>query len=200
MEITALTFFNTTTELHAWLQEHHDTAKELWVGFYKKASGLVSTTYPETLDEMLCFGWIDGIRKRVDEHSFAIRFTPRKKSSIWSNVNIKRVGELQEEGRMQPCGLKVFNERKAENTGLYSFEQAEHKLDAALEAQFRANKEAWDFFQSQPPGYQRTATWWVISPKREETKQKRLATLIEDSQQGRRIAAVTYSPDRYPKS
>jgi uncharacterized protein YdeI (YjbR/CyaY-like superfamily) len=199
MEITDLTYFNNTADLHAWLQAHHDKAKELWVGFYKKGSGHTSTTYPETLDEMLCFGWIDGIRKRVDDLSFAIRFTPRKKDSIWSQVNIKRVGELTEEGRMQPSGLKVFSERKAENSGLYSFEQTERKLDHDLEELFRADKAAWDYFQSQPPGYRRTAIWWVISPKREETKQKRLATLIEDSRRGRRIAAVTYDANRYPK-
>ena len=196
MEITDLTFFSNTADLHAWLQAHHDDARELWVGFYKKGSGHTSTTYPEALDEMLCFGWIDGIRKRVDDLSFAIRFTPRKKDSIWSQVNIKRVGELTEDGRMQPSGLKVFGERKAENTGLYSFEQTERKLDPALEEQFRADKQAWYYFQSQPPSYRRTAIWWVISPKREETKQRRLATLIEDSRQGRRLAAVTYSPKR----
>ena len=160
----------------------------------QKDSGLTSTIYPETLDEMLCYGWIDGIRKRIDDVSFTIRFTPRKTNSIWSQVNIKRVNELLAEGRMQPPGLKAFNERKSENTNLYSFEQSEHKLPDDLEAQFRAHKEAYAFFQSQPPGYQRTAIWWVISPKREETKQKRLQTLIEDSQQGRRFAAVTYSP------
>jgi uncharacterized protein YdeI (YjbR/CyaY-like superfamily) len=199
MEITDLTYFNFTSDLHDWLREHHATAKELWVGIYKKGSGHTSTTYPETLDEMLCFGWIDGIRKRVDDLSFAIRFTPRKKDSIWSQVNIKRVGELREMGRMQPCGLKVFEERQAENSGLHSFEQTEPKLDDALEEQFRADKEAWDFFQSQPPGYRRTAIWWVISPKREETKQRHLATLIEDSRQGRRIAAIAGDTAREPR-
>lgn len=194
MEITNLTFFSNTSELQDWLKANHSTVKELWVGFYKKDSGLTSTTYAETLDEMLCYGWIDGIRKRIDENSFTIRFTPRKPSSIWSQVNIKRVGDLQAEGRMQPTGLDAFNERKAENTNRYSSEQSELKLPDDLESQFRDNKQAWDFFQSQPPGYRRTAIWWVISPKREETRQRRLGTLIEDSRQGRRLAAVTYSP------
>src|SRR5215218_4017709 len=121
MEITGLTFFDNTSDLRSWLQTHHDTAKELWVGFYKKDSNLISTTYHETLDEMLCYGWIDGIRKRIDEVSFTNRFTPRKPDSIWSQVNIERVNELIAEGRMKPPGLKAFNERKAENTDRYSF-------------------------------------------------------------------------------
>ena len=186
-----VTFFNSQSDLHNWLQENHTQAKELWIGFYKKGSGHTALTYAETMDEMLCFGWIDGIRKTIDAISYTSRFTPRKPGSISSNANIKRVGELQALGRMQPSGLKAYNERKPEKSGVYSFEQAEHKLDSAQESQFHANEEAWDFFQSQASSYQRAAIWWVISAKREDTKQKRLATLIEDSNQGRRLPHLT---------
>lgn len=192
MEITGLTYFESTGELRDWLEKHHGSEKELWVGFYKVGSGKRSISYGETLDEMLCFGWIDGIRKRVDDESFTNRFTPRKPRSIWSQVNIKRIGELTAERRMHEAGLKAFNERKMENTNQYSFEQKEHVLPEELEAEFQAHADAYAFFMRQPPGYKKTAIWWVISPKREETKAKRLQTLIEDSRNGKRLAAVTY--------
>jgi uncharacterized protein YdeI (YjbR/CyaY-like superfamily) len=186
-----VTFFKSLSELRKWLEENHDKAKELWVGFYKKSSGQAGITYAEALDEALCFGWIDGIRKSVDEISYTNRFTPRKPGSIWSMVNIKRAGELIEAGLMQPSGLKAFGERDEKKSKLYSYEERVRKLDDAYEEQFRVNKEAWDFFQAQPPGYQRSAAWWIMSAKREETRLKRLAALIAGSQKGQRLVEIT---------
>jgi uncharacterized protein YdeI (YjbR/CyaY-like superfamily) len=185
------TFFTSPDELHVWLVEHHDTAKELLIGFFKKGAKMPGITYAEALDEALCFGWIDGIRKRIDDRRFTIRFTPRKPRSIWSAVNIKRAGELVAEGRMQPAGLREFTERDRTREKQYSFEQESHTLDPAYEVQFRANDAAWAFFMAQAPSYQRTAIWWVMSAKREETRRKRLATLIEDSTHGRRLGHLT---------
>lgn len=186
------TFFATPSEFRDWLEEHHDHTQELWVGFYKKGSGKPSITWPEAVDEALCFGWIDGVRKRIDDVSYTIRFTPRKARSIWSAVNIKRAMELTNLGLMRPAGLRAFEERTEEKSGIYAYEQKDTAtLDAASEQQFRANRQAWDFFQAQPAGYRRTAIWWVISAKKEETRRKRLATLIEDSKHGRTIAPLT---------
>jgi uncharacterized protein YdeI (YjbR/CyaY-like superfamily) len=184
-----VTFFDSPAAFRAWLDEHHETAKELWVGFYKKSSGRPSITWPESVDEALCFGWIDGIRKSVDDTSYTIRFTPRKPRSNWSAVNIARVADLTRLGRMRPAGRTAFEQRVAEKPGVYSYEQRHTvQLDDALEQPFRANQPAWDFFQAQPAGYRQMAIWWVVSAKREATRLKRLATLIEDSAQGRRIA------------
>jgi uncharacterized protein YdeI (YjbR/CyaY-like superfamily) len=186
------TFFATPSEFRDWLAEHHDNSQELWVGFYKKGSGEPSITWPEAVDEALCFGWIDGVRKSIDDVSYTIRFTPRKPRSIWSAVNIKRAQELTNLGRMRPAGLRAFEERTAEKSGIYAYEQKNAaEFDAASEQQFRANKQAWDFFQAQAAGYRRTAIWWVISAKKEETRRKRLATLVEDSEHGRTIAPLT---------
>lgn len=188
-------FFATPAEFRAWLAAHHLTSQELWVGFYKKGSGQPSITWPEAVDEALCVGWIDGIRKSIDDVSYTIRFTPRKADSTWSAVNIKRVAELEAAGLMQPAGLKAFGKRKEAKSGIYAYEQRDTAmLGDAYEQQFRTNQQAWDFFQAQPPWYRRTATWWVISAKKEETRLKRLATLIEDSAQGRTIASLTRSP------
>lgn len=189
------TFFATPSEFRAWLEEHHHKAQELWVGFYKKSSGKPSITWPEAVDEALCHGWIDGVRKGIDDVSYTIRFTPRKPRSTWSAVNVKRARELASQGLMRPTGLKAFEERTEEKSGTYSYEQENAAgLDDAYEQQFRANKKAWDFFQSQAAWYRRTATWWVISAKKEETRQKRLATLIENSEQGRTIPQLTRRP------
>lgn len=179
-----VTFYKSPPELHEWLEENHDSAKEVWIGFYKKGSGEAGITYAEALDEALCFGWIDGIRKRIDDSRFTIRFTPRKARSIWSAVNIKRVGELSELGLMQPSGLKTFNERDPGRSKLYAYEEKTRELDGAYEAQFRANEEAWRFFQAQAPWYRRSANWWVMSAKKEETRLKRLAALIVESEKG----------------
>src|SRR5262245_30761724 len=187
-----VTFFDSPAAFRAWLEENHQTAKELRVGYNKKSSGKPSITWPESVDEALCFGWIDGIRKSIDEISYTIRFTPRKPRSNWSAVNVARVGELMRLGRMRPAGHKAFEERAEEKTGIYAYEQRKTaELDEAYEQQFRANQPAWDFFQAQPAGYRHTAVWWVISAKKEATRLKRLATLIEDSAQGRTIAQLT---------
>jgi uncharacterized protein YdeI (YjbR/CyaY-like superfamily) len=183
-----VTFFESPAQFREWLEEHHDKERELWVGFHKKGSGKPSITWPEAVDQALCYGWIDGIRKSLDATSYTNRFTPRKRDSTWSAVNIKRVGELTELGLMQPPGLKAFEGRDERKAELYSYERANVKLDGIYEEQFRANEAAWRFFQAQAPSYQRTALWWVMSAKKEETRQKRLATLIEDSEHGRLLA------------
>jgi uncharacterized protein YdeI (YjbR/CyaY-like superfamily) len=183
-------FFKSPAELRKWLAERHDKTPEVWVGFYKKGAAPTGLTYAEALDEALCFGWIDGLRKSVDATAYKIRFTPRKARSIWSRVNTRRAGELKKLGRMSPAGLKAFEAREARRIGIYSFENAPRELAGADRDKFRADRRAWEFFESQPPGYRRTAIWWVISAKREETRQRRLATLMEDSRNGRRIALL----------
>ena len=181
-------FFARPADFRKWLEISHATATEAWVGFHKKESGRPSITWPESVDEALCFGWIDGIRKRIDDESYTIRFTPRRARSIWSAVNIARVAQLTREGRMQPAGIAAFEKRSDDKSAIYSYEQRKSAtLDEASDRQFRANAKAWEFFQAQPPGYRRTATYKVISAKREETRQKRLAALIADSAAGRRI-------------
>ena len=186
------TFFATPADFREWFEQNHDTARELLVGFYKKGSGKPSITWPESVDEALCFGWIDGIRRRIDEESYSIRFTPRRARSIWSNVNTKRVAVLTKEGRMHPAGLAAFKKRDAKRSGIYAFEQREkaQRLGAAYMAKLKANKKAWAFFQSQSPYYQRMASLFVMSAKKEETRLRRLAALIEDSAAGRRIGAM----------
>jgi uncharacterized protein YdeI (YjbR/CyaY-like superfamily) len=186
-EIVKPRFFATPEAFRAWLEKHHATEKELLVGFYKKDSGKKSITWPESVDEALCFGWIDGIRKTIDNISYTIRFTPRKVKSRWSAVNIKRVAELTKLGRMKPAGLAVFEKRDASQAEGYSYERKEAQFDAAMEKRFRANKTAWTFWEAQPPYYRRTLTYWVISAKREETREARLEKLIAASAEGRRI-------------
>jgi uncharacterized protein YdeI (YjbR/CyaY-like superfamily) len=189
-----IVFFATPDEFRAWLEANHQTENELLVGFYKKGSGKPSMTWPESVDQALCFGWIDGIRRSLSEESYSIRFTPRKQGSTWSAVNIKRAGELIELGLMQPAGLKAFEARREDRSRTYSYEQAEAAgFSDEFGAIFRANPTAWDFFQSQAPSYRRIATHWVVSAKREETRRKRLATLIEDSAAGRRIGQFKWS-------
>ena len=181
------TFFQSASDFRKWLASNHDKVHELWVGFYKKGSDKGGVSYLEAVDEALCFGWIDGLKKRVDDVSYTHRFTPRKAKSTWSAVNIKRAGELQQLGRMAPPGLKTFAGRDEQKAKQYSYERSTCKLGSAYEKTFRRNAKAWDFFQVQPPGYRRSATWWVISAKREETRDKRLARLIETSQHRRRL-------------
>jgi len=186
------TFFATPSNFRAWLEAHHDKFRELLVGFHKKSSGKRSITWPESVDAALCFGWIDGVRKSIDETSYTIRFTPRKPTSTWSSTNINRVRELTKKGLMHPAGLKAFAARSAKKSGIYSYEQRKHpRFTRDQEKQFRANKSAWDFFRSQAPWYQRVTTWWVISAKREETKLKRLSLLIEHSQHRRTMPHLT---------
>jgi uncharacterized protein YdeI (YjbR/CyaY-like superfamily) len=186
------TFFAKPDELRAWLERHHEDERELWVGVHKKGSGRPSITWPESVDQALCFGWIDGVRKRIDDESYVIRFTPRKATSTWSRVNLARVEELISAGLVRPAGVRAHERRTAERSGVYSFEQADAPtLSEEQEARFRADSGAWEFFAAQPPGYRRAAVWWVVSAKREETRVRRLATLIADSGDGRRLAALT---------
>src|SRR5271165_1814551 len=185
-------FFASQSAFRSWLAKHHAEARELWVGFYRKESGKGGITYPRALDEALCFGWIDGLRKAVDDSSYTIRFTPRKADSIWSAVNTRRVEELTKLGRMQRPGLAAFQTRDLKKSQQYSYERNNCRLEAAHEKQFKANAEAWEFFRAQTPWYQRTTTWWVVSAKREGTRLKRLATLIADSEKGRRIGLLDY--------
>jgi uncharacterized protein YdeI (YjbR/CyaY-like superfamily) len=181
-------FFTTPAEFRAWLEENHERAAELWVGFHKKATGRPSITWPEAVDEALCFGWIDAIRRSLGDESYMIRFTRRKPRSTWSAVNIARAKELIAEGRMRPAGLAAFEARSDDRSAIYSYEQRHAaKLPPDQEREFRANQRAWEFFQAQPPWYRKTALWWVVSAKREETRARRLRTLIEDSANGRKL-------------
>src|SRR5438309_111573 len=185
-------FFATPADYRSWLENHYDNTTELWVGFYKTTSGKPSITWPEAVDEALCFGWIDGQRGGIDRMSYSIRFTPRKPGSIWSSVNVKRVKELTARGFMRPAGLRAFETRNPGKSGVYSYEQRKApEFDAADKRRFRANKRAWGFFQKQPPSYRKAAIWWVVSAKKEETKVKRLNELIRDSAQNRTVPPLT---------
>jgi uncharacterized protein YdeI (YjbR/CyaY-like superfamily) len=185
------TFFAAPLDFRRWLEAHHRDAAELWVGFHKKGTGRPSLTWPESVDEALCFGWIDGVRKRLDDDRYVIRFTPRRRGSTWSAVNARRAGELIRDGRMRPAGREAYDARDPERSGIYSFEQREAaRLSEEEAARFRANAAAWRFFESQPAGYRRTALWWVVSAKRPATRARRLDTLVRDSAAGQRIAPL----------
>jgi uncharacterized protein YdeI (YjbR/CyaY-like superfamily) len=185
-------FFRTPSDFRSWLELHHDKFHELFVGFHKKSSGKPGLTWPESVDAALCFGWIDGIRKSIDETSYMIRFTPRKSTSTWSAINIRRVRELTKLGLVHPTGLKAFAARSAKKSGVYSYEQRKHaRFTAAQLKQFRANKSAWEFFRSQAPWYQTVTAYWVLSAKKEETKRKRLASLIRYSADRRTLPQLT---------
>jgi uncharacterized protein YdeI (YjbR/CyaY-like superfamily) len=185
-------FFATPAAFRAWLAKHHDKETELWVGFYKTGSGKRSITWPEAVDQALCFGWIDSVRRTLGVEAYTNRFTPRKPASTWSAVNIKRAQELIDQGLMHHAGLKAFEARTGDRSAIYSYEQRHAaKLDAEQERRFRADKKAWEFFQAQPPWYRKAAVHWVTSAKREETRLKRLATLIDDSARGRTIPPLT---------
>jgi uncharacterized protein YdeI (YjbR/CyaY-like superfamily) len=189
------TFFATPTEFRGWLERHHKTARELWVGFHKKSTRRPSITWPESVDEALCFGWIDGIRKSLDADSYVIRFTPRKPGSIWSDVNTRRAEALIGAGRMRPAGLGAFAAKDPRKSGVYSFEQRQAAtLTRAELAAFKANKAAWIFFEAQPPYYRRTVVWWIVSAKQAPTRARRLAVLIADSAAGQRIGPMRRTP------
>ena len=191
-EIPAPRYFATQVAWRAWLEKHHASGKELWVGFHRVGSGKPSITWPQSVDEALCFGWIDGVRKSIDADSYVIRFTPRRPRSIWSLVNVKRVEELTKLGRMTPAGLRAFEARDPARSGVYSFEQRKESMTLAppYEAKLRANRKAWAFFQSQAPYYRRMASLYVMSAKKEETRLRRLATLIDDSAKGQRLGPL----------
>jgi uncharacterized protein YdeI (YjbR/CyaY-like superfamily) len=188
-------FFSTGALFYDWLAKHHATKDELLVGLHKKGSGKRSMTYAEALDAALAFGWIDGVRRTIDEASYSIRFTPRRPSSIWSAVNIKRVGELTRDGRMQPAGLTAFANRNPKKSAIYSYERAkvgELLLDDEAMSAIKSDERAWAFFDAQAPWYKRTASHWIVSAKRAETRAKRLATLVECCRKGKKIPPLSY--------
>jgi uncharacterized protein YdeI (YjbR/CyaY-like superfamily) len=185
---TEIRFFATPADFRKWLKIHHENTRELWVGFYKKGSGWPSITWPESVDEALCVGWIDGLRKTIDAESYKIRFTPRKATSTWSAINIGRVQELARLGRMRPAGVKAFTLRREERSGIYSYENRKSAmLGEAAAKRFRSHRKAWSFFQDQPASYRQTLIWWVVSAKKEETRKQRLTKLIAQSEAGKRI-------------
>jgi uncharacterized protein YdeI (YjbR/CyaY-like superfamily) len=186
------TFFATQSGFRKWLEKNHDKASELFVGFYKVSSGKPSMTWAESVDQAICFGWIDGVRKSIDNDSYFIRFTPRKPTSIWSAINIKKVGELSKQGLMHPAGLASFSHRKEHRSKIYAYEKEAVKLSAEFEKKFKANKKAWTFFHSLPPSYRRSALDWVMNAKQEATSIKRLEELINDSEAGRKIKRLSY--------
>ena len=181
-------FFASPAKFRSWLKKNHARCSEQWVGFHRKNSGVPSITWPESVDEALCFGWIDGLRKTVNAQSYKIRFTPRRSTSTWSAVNIRRMKGLIDLGRMEAAGLKAFQRRTADRSAIYAYENRKSaRFDRIAEQQFRSNQPAWDWFMKQPPGYRRMMTWWVVSAKRPETRAKRLAKLITESKAQRRL-------------
>ena len=181
------TYFKSPAELRKWLEKHHTTADELLVGFHRKSTGRPTLTWPESVAEALCFGWIDGIRRKVDEERYTIRFTPRRPGSRWSAINMKMMAALETEGRMTPAGRAVFEARKDKRSEGYSYERREAEFDGPRLKAFQKNKAAWAFFEAQPPGYRRLITWWVMSAKQEDTRERRLARLIESSAAKKRV-------------
>ena len=180
-------YFKSAHDFRRWLEKNHATTQELWVGYYKKSSRQPSMTWPESVDEALCFGWIDGIRKGIDDLRYTIRFTPRRRGSIWSAVNIKRARELSDKGLMTaPWHGRVWR-AKRKRSGIYSYEQRSANLDAPYEKRLRQNKAAWDFFYAQPPSYRKAIGWWIVSAKQEVTRLKRLEKLITESGRGKRL-------------
>ncbi len=178
-------YFASPEQFRAWLEQHHASETEVLVGYHKKGTGVPSMTWPESVDQALCFGWIDGVRRRVDDERYSIRFTPRTPTSTWSAVNIDRFQELRGEGQTHPAGHLAFEARREDRSRIYSYERRdEARFEPDEERQFRANAAAWAFWEARPAGYRRIATHWVVSPKRPETRTRRLAQLIEDSASG----------------
>jgi uncharacterized protein YdeI (YjbR/CyaY-like superfamily) len=185
-------FFASPEAWRAWLEEHHATDMEVVVGFRRKVTRRPSMTWPEAVDQALCFGWIDGIRRRIDDESYSNRFTPRRRGSSWSAINVMRVGELRRLGLMRAAGLAAFEARQDARTGQYSYERASRDLDAPFEARLRGDPAAWRYWQAQAPSYRRVASHWVMSAKQAATRERRLAGLIEDSAAGRPIKPLRY--------
>lgn len=183
-------FFASQKQFRHWLEKNHASAGELLIGFHKKDSGKKSITYAEALDEALCFGWIDGVRRRLDETSYTIRFTPRKPRSIWSLVNVRHVERLQKAGRMHAAGIAAFAQRDPKRTGIYSFENSPRELSREYEKEFRKHNGAWEYFQTYPPYLKKQVSYWVMSGKKEETRLSRLRRLIESSAKGERIGVL----------
>jgi uncharacterized protein YdeI (YjbR/CyaY-like superfamily) len=185
------TFFRTPAAFREWLKKNHATRDELLVGFYKKDSGRPSITWPESVDQALCFGWIDGVRKNIDDVSYTIRFTPRRPGSIWSSVNINRAQALLEQGEMQPAGFNAFQARRENKSGIYSYEQRSVDLIEPYNRLLKQNKTAWNFFQRQPTSYRKAVSWWIICAKKEETRLKRLQALMDYSMKEQRLPQFT---------
>lgn len=183
-------FFDDREAFRGWLATHHATGREIWVGFHRKGTGAAGLDYDTAVEVALCFGWIDGIRKKLDDTRYANRFTPRKPGSAWSLVNIARIERLTAAGLMHEAGLRAFAGRDPARSGIYSFEQRPEAFPPDLERVFRRHRRAWTHFTAQPPGYRRLAIWFVVSAKREETRQRRLAQLIEVSGQGQRLGVL----------
>ena len=185
-------FFTTPAELRAWFEEHHEDSPELLIGYYKKAAGKVSISHGDAVEQALCFGWIDSAGRRIDDQRYQVRFTPRRAGSVWSKVNVAKVAELTERGLMRPAGIKAFEARRPDRVSIYSYEQPEGaELDAEQVARFQAEPAAWEWYSRQSPSYRRASAHWVISSKRSETRERRLAQLIADSAAGRPIAPLT---------
>ncbi len=180
-------FFAQQIDFRRWLEANHDKETELLVGFYKVGSGKPSINWSQSVDEALCFGWIDGVRRAIDAESYSIRFTPRKAKSIWSAVNIKKVAELIEKRLMQPAGLAAFAKREESKSEIYAYENAPAKLSEEFETRFKANKKAWEFFSTQAPSYQKRAIYWIMTAKQAATRESRLEKLIGESENGRKI-------------
>ena len=193
-------FFETPAQLRAWFEANHETAADLWVGFHRKSSGTPTLTWAEVVDQELCFGWIDSVRYSIDEDRFAQRLTPRRRRSVWSAVNVRRFRELDRQGLTHANGRAAFEAREDARSAIYSYENRSRGFDEPHEATFRKNKAAWKFFESQAPWYRRTATYWVMSAKREETRDKRLAVLIDHSKKGVRIPPLTRPARPSPRS
>jgi uncharacterized protein YdeI (YjbR/CyaY-like superfamily) len=191
-------YFRSAAEFRRWLERNHAGESEITVGFYKKGSGKKSITFREALDEALCFGWIDGVRHSVDDERYVNRFTPRTPRSYWSAVNIARVWELNAEGRMHAAGRRAFGWRDEQRAQADASLRAKPEFSREETVRFRKNRAAWSFWESLPPGFRRNATWWVVSAKRDETRKRRLATLIEHSARGERIAVLTPPRARRP--
>lgn len=186
-------FFKNQSELRKWFQKKHLSEQELILGYYKKGTGKETVSWSESVDQALCFGWIDSVKKSIDGESYQIRFTPRKPNSIWSNVNIKKIEELKNKGLMHPTGIEAFNKRKEHKSGVYAFENEEQKLNEDFEKQFKANKTAWKFFNEQPPGYKKLALHYVMTAKLEDTRNKRFQDLVADSEAGLRLKQLSWT-------
>jgi uncharacterized protein YdeI (YjbR/CyaY-like superfamily) len=183
-------FFEAPEDFRAWLSASHDSAEVQWVGFWKKATGKPSITWPESVEQALCFGWIDGLRRSIDEEAYMIRFTPRRPDSHWSRKNVETYRALEEQGLIEPAGRAAWAERDPEKTGRASYEREQAELSGELRAMLDADPEAAAWFDAQPPGYRRTATLWVVSAKRPETRERRMRQLTEDSAAGRKIGPL----------
>lgn len=189
---TPPTFFRAQQDFRKWFEKNHEREKELLVGFYKITSGRKSITWRESVNEAICFGWIDGVRKSIDDESYCIRFTPRKPTSIWSAINIKKVEELAKKGLMHPSGLTAFSKRQEKKSAIYSYEKKPETLSPEFLQKLKANKKAWVFFQTMAPSYQRSCFHWIMTARQETTKMKRLLELINDSEMKRKIKRLNY--------